>query len=255
MAELRDSFESGDELTTLPASARLGDGHGSPRVVCVSTPMAGGGLHQHAKLASYLRGARPVSALALPGFGTGEPLPASAEAVVQVMAANVLAASEGEPFVLLGYSSGGLIAYATAHHLEQVHGVVPAGVVLLDSYRVQDEAMVVGMDRLARSLLEVEETVGRYDNTRLSAMSRYFDILPDFKLDSVTAPVLLVGATGDFLDRPQDDGDLSDLRAQPWDPDHELRPAPGSHFTLIQDNADTTAAIVEDWLRERVHQG
>ncbi|MFG3350124.1 alpha/beta fold hydrolase, partial [Streptomyces sp. NPDC048018] len=247
VAELRDSFDT-EGLPTALASARLGDGPGGPRIVCVSTPMAGGGLHQHARLASHLRGARSVSALALPGFAAAEPLPASAEAVVHVMAENVLAAAEGRPFVLLGYSSGGLIAYATAHHLEQVHGVVPAGVVLLDTYRVQDEAMVVGMDRLARSLLEVERTVGRYDSTRLSAMSRYFDILPDFKLDAVSAPVLFVTATGDFLDRTQYQGDPGDLKARPWDPDHELRAAPGSHFTLIQDDAASTAAVVEDWV-------
>ncbi|MFG2577559.1 alpha/beta fold hydrolase, partial [Streptomyces sp. NPDC048481] len=247
VAELRDSFDT-EGMTTPLASARLGDGPGSPRIVCVSTPMAGGGLHQHARLASHLRGARPVSALALPGFATGEPLPASAEAVVRTMADNVLDSAPDRPFVLLGYSSGGLIAYATAYHLEQVHGVVPAGVVLLDSYRVQDEAMVVGMERLARSLLEVEQTVGRYDSTRLSAMSRYFDILPDFKLDAVSAPVLFVSATGDFLDRGQYEGDPGDLRARPWDPDHELRAAPGSHFTLIQDDAGTTAGVVEDWV-------
>ncbi|WP_329406153.1 type I polyketide synthase [Streptomyces sp. NBC_00704] len=247
VAELRDSFDS-EGMTTPLASARLGDGPGDPRIVCVSTPMAGGGLHQHARLASHLRGARPVSALALPGFATGEPLPASAEAVVRAMADNVLDSAQGRPFVLLGYSSGGLIAYATAHHLEQVHGVAPAGVVLLDSYRVQDEAMVVGMERLARSLLEVERTVGRYDSTRLSAMSRYFDILPDFKLDAVSAPVLFVSATGDFLDRAQYEGDPGDLSARPWDPDHELRAAPGSHFTLIQDDAETTAGVVEDWV-------
>ncbi|MFJ9813632.1 type I polyketide synthase, partial [Streptomyces sp. NPDC101158] len=247
VAELRDSFDS-EGMTTPLASARLGDGPGGPRIVCVSTPMAGGGLHQHARLASHLRGARPVSALALPGFAATEPLPASAEAVVHVMAENVLAAAEGRPFVLLGYSSGGLIAYATAHHLERVHGVVPAGVVLLDTYRVQDEAMVVGMDRLARSLLEVERTVGRYDSTRLSAMSRYFDILPDFTLDAVSAPVLFVTATGDFLDRTQYEGDAGDLKARPWDPDHVLRTAPGSHFTLIQDDAASTAAVVEDWV-------
>jgi pimeloyl-ACP methyl ester carboxylesterase len=251
VADLRDAFSEAAEFPAPLSSARLAEGPRSPRVICVSTPMAGGGLHQHARLAACLQGQRPVSALALPGFATGEPLPSSAEAVTRVVAANVLAMAEEEPFVLLGYSSGGLIAYATALQLERELGVRPAGVVLLDTYRIQDEAMVTGMDRLAQSLLEVEQTVGRYDNARLSAMSRYFDVLPDFKLEPVSAPVLFVGASGDFMERDGTDGDPGDLRARPWDPDHELRTAPGSHFTLIQDDVETTVAIVEDWLSER----
>src|SRR5581483_7517771 len=80
----------------LPAAVRLADGPRRPRLICLATPMVGGGVHQHARLAAEFRGLRHVSALPLPGFGRGEPLPGSAEALARVLADAVLKAADDE---------------------------------------------------------------------------------------------------------------------------------------------------------------
>ncbi|MDW6059354.1 hypothetical protein SAZ11_16655 [Streptomyces sp. FXJ1.4098] len=48
----------------------------------------------------------PVSAVPLPGFAPDERLPETSEAAVSVAAECVRKAADGDPFVLLGYSSG-----------------------------------------------------------------------------------------------------------------------------------------------------
>ncbi|MEU9191468.1 thioesterase domain-containing protein, partial [Streptomyces sp. NPDC048484] len=249
VADLRPEFNSLADLDKLPAPVKLADGQQAPRLICLSTPMVAGGVHQHARLVSSFRGARHVSVLPMPGFASGESLPASADAVVEVLAESVLRAAEGEPFVLLGYSSGGVVAYAVADHLEKARGVTSTGVVLLDSYKVEDNAMPNGFEHMAARMLDMESVFGRYDSARLSAMSHYSHLLPAFSLGSIEAPVLFIGVDESFVVRPDGSPDTGDfLRARPWDSAHSLRIAPGNHFTLVEDHADSTAAVIEDWI-------
>ncbi|MFF7251561.1 type I polyketide synthase [Embleya sp. NPDC008237] len=251
IADIRPQFRAHTELERLPEPAGLADGTSGTRLICVSTPMVAGGVHQHARLAAHFRGIRPVRALPLVGFARGELLPATAAAAAQVVAESVLQAAEGEPFVLVGYSSGGVLAYAAAHHLEQALGIRPAGVVLLDSYAVADNEMPEGFEHMTYRMLAMEETFGPYDSAQLSAMARYFHLLPDFTRESVGAPVLFVGAGKSFKPETGDvvrDGEF--LRARPWDAAHTLRLSPGNHFGLVEEDAESTARIIEDWLTE-----
>ncbi|WP_425336822.1 SDR family NAD(P)-dependent oxidoreductase [Streptomyces profundus] len=247
VAALRPRFTSPAELDPAPATVRLADGSGSPRLICLATPMAGGGVHQHARLAAEFRDLRPVSALPLPGFRRDEPLPESVEALSQALAEAVLAAAEGEPYALLGYSSGGLVAHVLARHLERTTDTPPAGLVLVDSFRVEDTAMNIGFGRLMGELLTMESTFGSYDAARLSAMPYYFQILAGFAPAPLSAPTLFVQAAEPFV-APPEGVDPAQLRAQPWDPAHTLRTVPGHHFTLGQQDAPTTAGAIEDWL-------
>ncbi|MFI6584143.1 type I polyketide synthase [Embleya sp. NPDC050493] len=251
IADIRPQFRAHTELERLPEPAGLADGTSGTRLICVSTPMVAGGVHQHARLAAHFRGIRPVRALPLVGFARGELLPATAAAAAQVVAESVLQAAEGEPFVLVGYSSGGVLAYAAAHHLEQALGIRPAGVVLLDSYAVVDNEMPEGFEHMTYRMLAMEEAFGPYDSAQLSAMARYFHLLPDFTRESVGAPVLFVGAGKSFKPETGDvvrDGEF--LRARPWDAAHTLRLSPGNHFGLVEEDAESTARIIEDWLAE-----
>jgi thioesterase domain-containing protein len=110
---------------------------GAPRLICLSTPMVTGGLHQHSRVVGNLSTPRHVVGIPTPGFVAGEGLPASVDAAVEVLAAAVLKAAEGEPFVLFGYSSGGSLAYSVAGHLERTGAARPAGVVMLDSFKIR----------------------------------------------------------------------------------------------------------------------
>ncbi|MDN2502491.1 SDR family NAD(P)-dependent oxidoreductase, partial [Nocardia nova] len=76
-AELRDQFTADEQPDQLPAPARLAAGSALPRIICLNPPLATGGAHQYARIASQLRTGRDVLALPLIGFGAGEPLPAT----------------------------------------------------------------------------------------------------------------------------------------------------------------------------------
>src|SRR5205807_9888840 len=104
VSDLRPAFEAAADFGTIPDGVRLADGPGQPCLIGISTPMATGGPHQHARLAAGFRGVRPMTTLTNPGFLPGERLPASVDAVVDVLAEGVVRAADGRPFVLVGYS-------------------------------------------------------------------------------------------------------------------------------------------------------
>ncbi|MFD0311706.1 SDR family NAD(P)-dependent oxidoreductase, partial [Streptomyces sp. NPDC127119] len=247
VAALRPRFSSSADLGRVPRTVQLADGPQRPRLICLATPMAGGGVHQHARLGAEFRDIRHVSALPLPGFQRGEALPDSTEALTRVLGEAVLEAAQGEPFALLGYSSGGLIAHVLAQHLEQTVGVPPAALVLIDTFRVEDTAMDVGFGRLMGEVLEMESAFGRYDASRLSAMPHYFKVLEGFEPVRLTVPTLFVQASEPFVEPPEG-VDPARMLARPWDPEHTLRTVEGHHFTLGQEHAPRTARAIEEWL-------
>ncbi|TDD35455.1 SDR family NAD(P)-dependent oxidoreductase [Actinomadura sp. KC06] len=246
VADTRPRFRTADAAPPL-APVKLADGPARPRLICVSTPMAVGGVHQHARLVSHFQGERHVSALPLPGFAPGESLPETAAVMTEAVAESVLRAAEGEPFILLGYSSGGLIAHMAARHLEKA-GAGPDGLIMLDTYRVGDTAMSAGQKPLALALLEMEPAFGRFDSARLSGMGYYAKLLLHFAPAPLSAPVLFVQATEAFIPVPENDPEAGDMLAAPWDDAHTLRTVPANHFTLIQDHAEATAQIIREWL-------
>jgi aryl carrier-like protein len=242
VADIRPSYASPDDLDRVPSAVRLSDGTG-PRLICLSTPMVTGGIHQHARLVSHLQGRRQVSALPVSGFVAGESLPESPEAAISVIARGVLDAAEGEPFVLLGYSSGGTLACGAAGYLEQRLGIRPAGVIMLDTFKVHGgDEDGVPMDDLALGIFDKEAAFGEFDDARLSAMGRWVELVPKITCDPVEAPVLFVQCTESLVDG----GEAK--RAQAYEPTHTVRTVRANHFTLVEDRAEETASVIEDWL-------
>ncbi|MGW1657985.1 alpha/beta fold hydrolase, partial [Streptomyces atratus] len=249
-ASIRPGFASAAEIDRLPSAVRLTDSADGPHLICLSTPMATGGVHQHARLVSHFGGRRKISALPVPGFVAGESLPTSSDAAVQALARSVLDAADGEPFVLLGYSSGGTLAYATAGYLEEECGVSPAGVILLDTFKVHDGGGDgVPMDDLALGMFDKEAAFGQFDSSRLSAMGRWVELVPQLPLTAVDSPVLFVQCTQSFV--PDGDDTSPELvfgRAEPWEATHTLRTVRANHFTLVEDRAEETARVIDEWL-------
>ncbi|MFJ3309355.1 type I polyketide synthase [Streptomyces sp. NPDC086549] len=257
VADLRPTFESHEDLAVPLRPVRLADGPARPRLICLGTPMATGGTHQHARLASHFRDVRYLATLPSPGFGRGENLPASVDALTSALAHAVLDAAEGEPFVLLGYSSGGLLAYGTAARLERDLGTPAVGVVLVDTYVVTQETgggmQAQVFEQMSAALVERDSQYGLFDAAGLSAMRAYFDLLPLFPLDGIETPVLFVGAEHSFLSDASDASDASDgaddsWKARPWNPGHTYRSVPADHFTIVEEEAQRTARTVEEWL-------
>jgi acyl transferase domain-containing protein len=252
-ANLRPSFASAAEAPNAPVAIALSDSALRPRIICLATPVAMGGAHQYARMAANLQGARSLSALAMPGFRAGEPLPATAEAAVAVLTESVRKSAAGEPYVLLGYSSAGVFAHAVASRLEQ-DGAGPVAVILLDTYPVsgagaaggEQEVRRQSFDDLAVGMLARENRDDPFDRTKLTAMARYMDLLPEVALTGLTAPTLLLRPANPFATGENGAGD--ETWRTNWSRASEIRTVPGDHFSIVVDDSETTARAIDEWL-------
>ncbi|SNB91075.1 Acyl transferase domain-containing protein [Streptomyces sp. PgraA7] len=258
VAELRPAFRSAAEFgDDLPVPVRLAQGPRLPRLFCFASPMAMGGVHQYARLAAHFRGVREVSALPMPGFAEQDRLPETAAAVVEVFGRSVREAAGDDPFVLLGYSAGGIFAHAVASWLESA-GRPAAAVVLLDSYRADGGADLDGdfWVSMVEGLFAREEVFGRFNSARLSAMGRYARLVGEVKPESIAAPVLFVRpekslSAGDAAADGGTGAGPEDWRAS-WDTADTVLDVPGDHFGIVESQAAVTAAAVEEWLSDRL---
>ncbi|MCZ7432816.1 type I polyketide synthase [Streptomyces sp. WMMC1477] len=238
-AAFRPAFAGAGEPGAVPAPVRLAHGGTGPHLLCLPSALLASGPHQFARFAAAVRDVHPVTALPLPGFLPGEPLPASREALSEALVAAVRQASaEGEPFVLVGYSSGGLLAHTVAARTG-ARGVVLLDSTPLDGYSPADHAwLLAGMaDRM--------DAVG---DDRLTAMGGYLRLLEavpqvagegteDAEEGGEQLPTLLVKAAEQ---RPG--------RTVAWPLPHTEVTAPGDHFTLIEQHAGAAAEAVTAWL-------
>ncbi|MFB9352708.1 beta-ketoacyl synthase N-terminal-like domain-containing protein [Streptomyces heliomycini] len=248
VAALRPTFEATAELEDLPWPVTLAEGPASSRLVCVSAPTANGGVHQYAQLSAHFRGSRDVAALPLVGFATGEALPAGPEAAARVIAESALQAADGRPFVLVGHSSGGSLAYAAAGVLESTWGIRPTAVVLLDTLSIQhknDEGVdFSGMMRF--NFTAVDDSPVRLTNSRLSAMGRWMVLLNALDVHPTTAPVLEIKCTRALIEGvPAPD---ADTLHEPLVPSATVRPVDADHLSLIREDSAKAAALMEEWL-------
>jgi hypothetical protein len=248
VAALRPMFEVTAELEDLPWPVTLAEGPGETRLVCVSAPTANGGVHQYAGLAQHFRDRRDVAALPLVGFASGEQLPATPEAAARAIAESALRASDGHPFVLVGHSSGGSLAYAAAGVLESTWGIKPAAVIMLDTLSLQhgDDEGVDYTAMMRLNFLNTDLSPVRLTNSRLSAMGRWMVLLNALEVPPTTAPVLVLQCT-----RPLYEGQFApegDERPEPPVPSAAVRPIDADHLSLIREDAGTTARAIEEWL-------
>jgi polyketide synthase 7 len=225
----------------LPASVApgltvLADGGTRVPLICLPSILATSGPQQYARLAAAFRGRRNLTVFTPPGFREPERLPADLETAVRIMAAAIAGYAGQEPCVLAGYSSGGLLAHAVAHRLAEM-GVFPQAVVLLDTYPLDCgrpgivPSLIAGMMRRADEYLPL-------DDTRLTAMGGYLRMLEGWLPQEISAATLLVRAAHSLGDSSPGNITIGD----------SLITVPGDHFTVIEENASSTAAAVEDWL-------
>ncbi|MER6092961.1 type I polyketide synthase [Streptomyces bluensis] len=240
------------EVPELPQPVALAEGPALPRLICVSAPGATGGVHQYARMAAPFRGSRHVSALPLLGFAEGEALPADSEAAVRLIAESALLASEGEPFVLVGYSMGGTFAYRAAGVLEETWGIRPEGVIMLDTLSLAYQAGEgVDWDLFHENYLaDMDKPAVKLDSARLSAMAQWFLRMTTGGAEryKTGVPSLLIRCTTSMpaVDR----GDEA-----PPVPAHTTRMIDATHQTLIAEQSHETARLMEEWLRTLESEG
>ncbi|WSP86682.1 SDR family NAD(P)-dependent oxidoreductase [Streptomyces sp. NBC_01235] len=248
VAELRPVFESPSGLTGPSAGLRLAAGDDGPALICFSSYVALAGVHQYARFASAFRGRQDVWALPTPGFGRGEPLPATLDVVAATQAEWVLRCADGRPFVLTGSSSGGILALATARRLER-SGHPPLGVALLDTYMPRADSPFTRFSaEMLGGMFDRESMFAHMDTDRLSAMSWYIRMIGEWDPGELSAPVLLVRPAEPPVtvagQAPLAPGEWQSS----WDGADSVVEVPGNHFTMMESHAATTAGALAGWI-------
>ncbi|MGJ4999561.1 amino acid adenylation domain-containing protein [Bradyrhizobium sp. HKCCYLS3077] len=136
-----------------------------PPLFCIHP---GGGLSWvYARLMRYLPADQPIFALQARGFKDGDTLASSIEAMAEDYLAAMRRVRPKGPYHLLGWSFGGLTAYAIACRLQE-QGEAPGIVTLLDAYpvRAADQAMPVHDDELLADQVAMLGAVPRWKEAR-----------------------------------------------------------------------------------------
>ena len=249
LAAFRPVFSAPDELEHIPHPVPICQGSATPRLICLPSFVGRSGTREYVRFAREFRGSRPVSVITAPGFAEGEPLAASVGALIGVHAENIRRSVADEPFVLVGYSSGGLAALALTTHLESV-GMAPAGLVLMDTEPLDKETVSAGRywpligDQILADIRQQEDAG---DDAWLTAFAHYFT-LGWADLRPTAIPTLMVRSS-EFL--PGFSEDLLSESRLPLSGDVTITQVPGNHFTMMTDYADSTARTVSGWLAER----
>ncbi|MFF2020449.1 SDR family NAD(P)-dependent oxidoreductase [Streptomyces sp. NPDC058171] len=222
--------------TTRPADLptgdweRLGRGPAPLRLVCLPPFTTSPASEPYARLAALLDGRHDVWTIGLPGLRDDEHLPADTATLSRAWADALTRLDPAGPYVLLGHSSGGLLAHALAHTLQR-RGTPAAGLVLLDPpllSAVPDRLAAQVTDRVRRARSLVTPAM-------LTAIGAYSQLFADWTPEPLDTPTLLV--------HPRD----SDL-PQHWPVPHTRRPVDGAHFSMLEEHAPDTTRAVETWL-------
>jgi NAD(P)-dependent dehydrogenase (short-subunit alcohol dehydrogenase family)/pimeloyl-ACP methyl ester carboxylesterase/aryl carrier-like protein len=250
IASLRPRFTDIKDYGGDLRAVRLAKGPRQPVIVCISTPVATGGPHQYARIAAAFRGERTVLALPLPGLVSGEKIPQNVSAAVDVLVQFTLSAAGDEPFVLLGYSAGGVLAYSVAQRLEQKRETRPAGVIMLDTFKPEGGGFGVPIDQLFAGFYTKEAAFGEFDSARLSGMVRWGHVLSEIDASqAISTPTLFVQcARPFFFDAASDGLRPKPIMAKPWYRDQLVEVVQSDHFSVLENDAGDAAVIIGHWV-------
>ncbi|WP_073935518.1 type I polyketide synthase [Streptomyces sp. CB02400] len=239
-ARLRPVFDSAGAPGAALDPVTLAAGGAGPRLICFPALSSLSGPQEYARFGAGLRGLRPVSAVRHPGFGHGEALPATLDALVTAQAAAVRTAAGDGPLVLLGRSAGGWVAQAVAERLA-AEGSAPLAVVLVDTYPSGDDDRGQALSAMTSDMLHRAAEFLPADPDRLTAMAGYFELFAGWKPSRLASPTLFVRARD-----PLPGTEPAPL----WDLPHTEVSVPGDHFTVLEEHARTTALAVHHWLAD-----
>jgi pimeloyl-ACP methyl ester carboxylesterase/acyl carrier protein len=223
---------------------QLASGDERPTLVCVPSFVVGSGPHQFARFASRFDGERDVFGCSLPGFRGGEPVPGSWDAAIQRLAESIRKALGDEPFVLVGYSSGGVLAHSLARRFER-DGMAPAGLVLIDTPAIEaEDDMHRVFSWVMAVILERGHDAIAVDDADWLAMGTYVRLLREWEPGPVDAPSLLIRAG-------EPHGGDGGCRWPTWDVSDDVVEIASDHFALIEADAGATADATDGWLEAR----
>ncbi|MEU0943117.1 type I polyketide synthase [Streptomyces canus] len=202
-------------------------------------------------LAQRFDGERDVYLLEHPGFGARRAVPDSMETLARAHADAVREIARGGPVVLVGYCAGGVIAHEVARRMATA-GEPPAGVVLVDSHAGllrRGDARALAL--MAAGAALPEDVVAEFDDSLLIAGGGYARVLEGWQpeQDPGIPPVptlLLRGRPTAEMRRSDPGGDW----LPHWPLPHDTADVPGDHYSVVHQDADSTAAAIRAWLTE-----
>lgn len=144
--------------------ALLADGISDVVVICIPTLTVLSDQREYRDIANAMTGRHSVYSLTLPGFDSSDALPQNADMIVETVSNAIIDVVGGScRFVLSGYSSGGVLAYALCSHLSVKHQRNPLGVALIDTYlpsQIANPSMNEGFSRQACMFVCARRRVG-----------------------------------------------------------------------------------------------
>lgn len=239
--------------------ALLADGISDVVVICIPTLTVLSDQREYRDIANAMTGRHSVYSLTLPGFDSSDALPQNADMIVETVSNAIIDVVGGScRFVLSGYSSGGVLAYALGSHLSVKHQRNPLGVALIDTYlpsQIANPSMNEGFSPndtgkgLSREVIRVARMLNRLTATRLTAAATYAAIFQAWEPGRSMAPVLNIVAK----DRIATVENLREERINRWrtaaaEAAYSVAEVPGDHFGMMSTSSEAIATEIHDWI-------
>lgn len=239
--------------------ALLADGISDVVVICIPTLTVLSDQREYRDIANAMTGRHSVYSLTLPGFDSSDALPQNADMIVETVSNAIIDVVGGScRFVLSGYSSGGVLAYALCSHLSVKHQRNPLGVALVDTYlpsQIANPSMNEGFSPndtgkgLSREVIRVARMLNRLTATRLTAAATYAAIFQAWEPGRSMAPVLNIVAK----DRIATVENLREERINRWrtaaaEAAYSVAEVPGDHFGMMSTSSEAIATEIHDWI-------
>lgn len=239
--------------------ALLADGISDVVVICIPTLTVLSDQREYRDIANAMTGRHSVYSLTLPGFDSSDALPQNADMIVETVSNAIIDVVGGScRFVLSGYSSGGVLAYALCSHLSVKHQRNPLGVALIDTYlpsQIANPSMNEGFSPndtgkgLSREVIRVARMSNRLTATRLTAAATYAAIFQAWEPGRSMAPVLNIVAK----DRIATVENLREERINRWrtaaaEAAYSVAEVPGDHFGMMSTSSEAIATEIHDWI-------
>lgn len=235
--------------------ALLADGISDVVVICIPTLTVLSDQREYRDIANAMTGRHSVYSLTLPGFDSSDAL----DMIVETVSNAIIDVVGGScRFVLSGYSSGGVLAYALCSHLSVKHQRNPLGVALIDTYlpsQIANPSMNEGFSPndtgkgLSREVIRVARMLNRLTATRLTAAATYAAIFQAWEPGRSMAPVLNIVAK----DRIATVENLREERINRWrtaaaEAAYSVAEVPGDHFGMMSTSSEAIATEIHDWI-------
>lgn len=239
--------------------ALLAHGISDVVVICIPTLTVLSDQREYRDIANAMTGRHSVYSLTLPGFDSSDALPQNADMIVETVSNAIIDVVGGScRFVLSGYSSGGVLAYALCSHLSVKHQRNPLGVALIDTYlpsQIANPSMNEGFSPndtgkgLSREVIRVARMLNRLTATRLTAAATYAAIFQAWEPGRSMAPVLNIVAK----DRIATVENLREERINRWrtaaaEAAYSVAEVPGDHFGMMSTSSEAIATEIHDWI-------